>query len=93
MNRETQIVRNTLLYIWNITWQEFCQTVFDVDYSTAEVHKKQYLEKYYLAFEGNPANLFAILDYDKMDIITEAAVKKYGLVMDEKTKKFIEELK
>tara|TARA_R100001015_G_scaffold446_1_gene133 strand:- start:204 stop:485 length:282 start_codon:yes stop_codon:yes gene_type:complete len=93
MNRETQIVRNTLLFIWNTSWEEFCQVVFDVDYSTAEDHKKQYLEKYLNAYSQDPASLFAILDYDKMDIITEAAVKKYGLVMDEKTKKFIEELK
>ena len=80
MNKETQIVRNTLLYIWNISWEEFCQTVFDVDYSTAEDHKKEYLAKYLEAYSENPASLFALLDYGKMDRITEAASEKYGEV-------------
>ena len=80
MNRETRIVRNTLLFIWNTSWNEFCQIVFDVDYSIAEDHKKKYLEKYLRAYTRNPASLFAILDYDKMDKITEAAKEKYGEV-------------
>jgi len=80
MNKETQIVRNTLLFIWNTSWNEFCQIVFDVDYSTTEDHKKQYLEKYLNAYSQDPASLFAILDYDKMDRITEAAKEKYGEV-------------
>tara|TARA_R100001082_G_C4233566_1_gene104281 strand:- start:137 stop:382 length:246 start_codon:yes stop_codon:yes gene_type:complete len=77
MNKETQIVRNTLLFIWNTSWNEFCQIVFDVDYSTTEDHKKQYLEKYLNAYSQDPASLFAILDYDKMDRITEAAKEKF----------------
>tara|TARA_R100001530_G_scaffold134746_1_gene110241 strand:- start:1136 stop:1381 length:246 start_codon:yes stop_codon:yes gene_type:complete len=80
MNKETQIVRNTLLYIWNTSWNEFCQLVFDVDYRTAENHKKEYLAKYHEAYGDDPARLFALLDYDKMDIITEAAKEKYGEV-------------
>ena len=80
MNRETQIVRNTLLFIWNTSWNEFCQIVFDVDYSATEDHKKQYLEKYLNAYSQDPASLFAILDYDKMDKITEAAKERYGEV-------------
>jgi len=80
MNRETQIVRNTLLFIWNTSWNEFCQIVFDVDYSIAEGHKKQYLEEYLNAYIEDPARFFAILDYDKMDKITEAAKEKYGEV-------------
>ena len=80
MNKETQIVRNTLLYIWNTSWGDFCQTVFDVDYFTAEDHKKQYLEKYLKVYSQDPAQLFALLDYDNLDKITEAAKEKYGEV-------------
>tara|TARA_R110000751_G_scaffold96570_1_gene188390 strand:- start:57 stop:302 length:246 start_codon:yes stop_codon:yes gene_type:complete len=78
MNKETQIVRNTLMYIWNTEWNEFCQMIFDINYIEAEDHKKEYLHKYMLAYSQNPAQLFAILDYDNMNKITIAAKEKYG---------------
>lgn len=80
MNRDTKIVRNALLWIWNIDWHTFADVVFGVDIDTAPDHKLDYLAKYMQAYNENPANLFALLDYDKMDIITNAAAEKYGVV-------------
>ena len=80
MNKETQIVRNTLLWIWNTEWAEFCQTIFDINWNEAKNHEKEYLHKYYEVWQHNPAQLFALLDYDNIDKITNAATKRYGEV-------------
>ena len=78
MSDNTKIVRNTLMWIWNTDWATFAEIVFNVDIHTAPDHKIQYLAKYNTARIENPANLFALLDYEKMDIITHAADMKYG---------------
>ena len=78
MNRDTKIVRNTLMWIWNTDWATFAEVVFDVDVNTAPDHKLEYLKKFNEARIENPANLFALLDYEKMDRITTAAKSKYG---------------
>ena len=78
--RDMKIVRNTLMWIWNVDWATFAERVFDVDISTAPDHKLEYLARYNDARRTNPANLFAMLDYDKMMRITEAAAQKYGVV-------------
>jgi hypothetical protein len=77
MKEETKIVRNTLMWIWNVDWATFAEVVFDVDINTAPDHKLEYLTKYNEARIANPADLFALLDYDKMDRITTAAAEKY----------------
>ena len=83
MNRQTEIVRNTLMWIWNTDWATFAEVVFDVDVNTAPDHKLEYLKKFNEARIENPANLFALLDYKKMDKITQAAVDKYGSGVDD----------
>ena len=80
MNRDTEIVRNTLMWIWNVDWHTFADVVFDVDIDTAPDHRLEYLAKYNEARITNPANLFAMLDYEKMDKITTAASEKYGVI-------------
>tara|TARA_R110000751_G_scaffold147906_1_gene252593 strand:+ start:1227 stop:1592 length:366 start_codon:yes stop_codon:yes gene_type:complete len=80
MNRDTEIVRNTLMWIWNVDWRTFADVVFDVDIDTAPDHRLEYLAKYNEARINNPADLFAMLDYEKMDKITTAASEKYGAV-------------
>jgi len=82
MNRDTKIVRNTLMWIWNIDWRTFADVVFDVDIDTAPDHRLEYLAKYNEARITDPSNLFAMLDYEKMDKITAAAAEKYGIVHD-----------
>ena len=78
MNEHTKIVRNTLMWIWNTDWATFAEVVFDVDVNAAPDHKLEYLARYNRARIENPANLFAMLDYEKMDRITGAAKVKYG---------------
>jgi hypothetical protein len=78
MNNRTKIVRDTLMYIWNTSWPDFCMDIFEVDLETAPNHKKLWLERYKLAYNENPASLFAILDYDNMNKISDAAKLKYG---------------
>jgi len=78
MNNRTKIVRDTLMYIWNTGWNQFCMDIFEVELETAPNHKKLWLEKYRVAYSENPASLFALLDYDNMNKITDAARIKYG---------------
>jgi len=78
MNDRTRIVIDTLMYIWNTNWDEFCLTVFGFEYNTAEDHRKEWVSKYLNAYQNNSANLFALLDSNNMDKITEAAKERYG---------------
>ena len=65
MNNRTKIVRDTMMYCWNTDWKTFCMDIL-------------WLEKYRLAWSENPASLFALLDYDNMNKLTDAAKAKYG---------------
>ena len=78
ISEETKIVRNTLLWIWNTEWSDFVKVVFDVDWSESPDHEKEYLSKYQHMWQNNAAELFASLDYGKMNRITAAAKEKYG---------------
>ena len=78
MNTKTEIVRNTLMWIWNVNWATFAKEVFDVDITTAPEHRLNHLAKFNEARINNPAELFAMLDFEKMNRITEAADMKYG---------------
>jgi hypothetical protein len=80
MNDRTRIVRDTMMFCWNVSWHQFCLEIFSVDLNTAPNHKIMYLEKYKVAWSENPASLFALLDYDNMNKITNAAKAKYGEV-------------
>ena len=66
------------MYCWNVDWGTFCMDIFEVDLETAPRHKILYLEKYRAAWSENPASLFALLDYDNMNKLTDAAKAKYG---------------
>ena len=77
-SEETTIVRNTLMWIWNVSWEEFVEKVFDVDWESAPDHKRDYLQKFKVWKMDNPAELFAQLDYGKMNRVTAAAKEKYG---------------
>ena len=83
MNINTIIVKNTLTWIWNTDWATFAKVVFDVDVNTAPDHKLEYLKKFNEARITNPADLFAMLDYKKMDKITTAASERYGSSADD----------
>ena len=78
LSKETKIVRNTLMLIWNTEWTDFVKVVFDVDWSESPDHEKEYLVKYMVMWQTDAAQLFAHLDYGKMDRITAAAKEKYG---------------
>jgi hypothetical protein len=78
MNKRTKIVRDTLMYIWNTNWDEFCMNIFEFEYATAEDHKKNWVSKYKNAWQNNASNLFTMLDNDKMNRITDLARERYG---------------
>ena len=80
ISEETKIVRNTLMWIWNVSWVEFAKKVFDVDWENAPKHKRDYLQKFKVWQISDPAELFAQLDYGKMNRVTAAAKEKYGKV-------------
>tara|TARA_R110002074_G_scaffold74752_1_gene171090 strand:- start:353 stop:613 length:261 start_codon:yes stop_codon:yes gene_type:complete len=78
MDDRTKIVKDTMMYIWNVDWTTFCADIFEVELATAENHKKLWLEKYRYAWRENPASLFSLLDVDNMNRLTAAAKAKYG---------------
>tara|TARA_R110000751_G_scaffold274656_1_gene375545 strand:- start:32 stop:298 length:267 start_codon:yes stop_codon:yes gene_type:complete len=80
MDDRTKIVKDTMVYIWNVDWATFCMDVFQVDVNTAPNHRLLYLQKFKYAWRENPASLFSLLDVDNMNRITAAAKAKYGEV-------------
>ena len=78
MDDRTKIVKDTMMYIWNVDWATFCIDIFEEDLNTCENHRKLYLEKFRYAWRENPASLFSLLDVDNMNKLTAAAKAKYG---------------
>lgn len=78
MNDRTKIVRDTMMFVWNVSVRECIMTIFDKDISNMPEYELVYLKKYIDVIRCNPAQLFAMLDYDKMNNLTNAAKEKYG---------------
>jgi hypothetical protein len=73
------IINDMLMYLWNVDFHTFIQSLFECDWATLhDVEQQHYIGKYMKVKAHNPAGIWSLLDKDKQMKLIEITSEYYG---------------
>lgn len=74
-----KIINDMLMYLWNVDFYTFIQSLFECDWATLhDVKQQHYIDKYMKVKAHNPAGIWSLLDKDKQMKLIEITSAYYG---------------
>ena len=76
---EYAIINDTLMYLWNVDFYTFIETLFEKKWSSLQRYEQEYyLDKYMKVKAHNPAGIWSLLDKDKQMRLMKITSEHYG---------------
>jgi len=77
MNKQHEAVNDFLMFLWNVSDDEFLFALFDERFNDMETHRQEYVQKFLRAKHRDPASIWSMLDYENQHKLLDAANVRY----------------
>ena len=80
---EYKIINDVLMYLWNVDFYTFIESLFERDWGLLhDVDQQYYIDKYMKVKAHNAAGIWSLLDKDKQMRLIKISLDYYGRVRE-----------